>query len=199
MFAGGPRSIDPLTWWDGQCGAKPGDDVVGMRRAEDRRAAAVLSARVRHLEFWDHQYRDPAYGYGGAPDELDHMVAGALEPLLDEMGACPWLVPLGILHPDHRTAAAACLLLAERHSHVEWLVYEDQPYACRGPRDRDEALEALRSRGFALEPDPLPPESDSAARKQEAVACYESQVRGLADQVQDALDAPELIRRLARR
>jgi LmbE family N-acetylglucosaminyl deacetylase len=200
VFAGGPASVDPLPWWDQECGvAKPGDDVVGMRRAEDRRAAETLEATVVHLEFWDNHYREPIYGYEGPTGDLVDAIAHEVEATMHRLEPTTWLVPLGILHPDHRAAAAACLDLAERHPDVEWLLYEELPYATRCPRDRRLALEELAGRGFTLDDELAPASGVAGDRKERAVACYPSQLAGLAEQVDEALATPERIHRLSRR
>ena len=116
---------------------EPGDDVVGARRDEDRRAAKVLHASTRHLDHWDHQYRDPAYGYDGPAAGL----AGSRRhrPGLPGRRAQPsnggWS-PSGILHPDHQVTAEACLIAVGQRPDVEWLVYEELPYATIYPKER---------------------------------------------------------------
>src|ERR1700685_4579865 len=128
VFAGGPASIDPLPGWDQSCLVfEPGDDVVATRRDEDRRAAEVLRASPRHLDHWDYQYRDPAYGYEEPDAHLGGAIAEDLAGLVEELDMDRWLVPLGILHPDHRMTAEACLVAPRQVSDVEWLRREGLP------------------------------------------------------------------------
>jgi LmbE family N-acetylglucosaminyl deacetylase len=198
VFAGGPGPVDPLPWWDRECGAfQPGDDVVGIRRAEDLRAAEVLSASARHLGHWDNQYRNETYGYSGPTEDLPERVAADLEPLLAQLNLDRWLVPLGILHPDHRATAEACLLLASRHADVEWLVYEDLPYATLYPRERDLATELVREKGLRLDDREDGCEPLDGPVKRTAVECYPSQMGALGAQAQAAMATPERIHRLS--
>jgi len=200
VFAGGPPAVDPLPWWDRRCGVvEPGDDVVGIRRAEDLAAAGVLSATVRHLDHWDNQYRGPTYGYREPDAGLVEAIVADLELLLDEVDLDRWLVPLGILHPDHRAAATASCAVAARHPDVEWLVYEDLPYATLYRRDRQLALDGLPSRGFGLQAVPVDLTGEASSVREAAVRCYRSQLRGLGPEVGTALATPERIHRLTRR
>ena len=64
------------TSWDACGGFRAGDDVVAMRREEDREAMAFLGAVPVWLEFPDHQYlakiRAPPAGGGGAGARAGH-------------------------------------------------------------------------------------------------------------------------------
>jgi LmbE family N-acetylglucosaminyl deacetylase len=200
VFAGGPASIDPLPGWDRSCRVfEPCDDVVGTRREEDRRAAKVLQASARHLDHWDFQYRDSAYGYGGPKADLAGVIATDLIALVDELNLERWLVPLGILHPDHEVAAESCLIAVSRRSDIDWLVYEELPYASIYPKERHAAVDSLRRRGLSLAPLATPPASDSEASKRAVVECYASQLPALADATQEAISTPERIHRLVSR
>lgn len=199
VFAGGPTAVDPLPWWDRECGVfVPGDDVVGLRREEDRRGAAELSATVRHLDHWDSQYRDRAdYGYDGpgTEGELVDAVVADLEHVVEELDLEKWLVPLGIFHPDHRVTATACQQVAGRHPEVAWLVYEDLPYATLLPQVRRAAVETLGRRGFSLAT-ARPADLDAASHRRRAAACYRSQHRGLGQHLEAALATDERIHAL---
>ena len=200
VFAGGPTSVDPLPGWDRGCLVfEPGDDVVGARRDEDRRAAKVLHASTRHLDHWDYQYRDPTYGYEGPTSGLAAAVAADLRSLVGELAVDQWLVPLGILHPDHQVTAEACLLAAGRRSNVEWLVYEELPYATVYPEERRIAMDALRHHGFSLEQLATPCASEGQAAKRSAIECYASQMPALAGGVDQAVATQERIHRLVPR
>ena len=204
VFAGGPRSVDPLTEWEAVSGCfSRGDDIVGARRHEDRAAAAVLGATPVHLDHWDHQYRTSLYGYRGPTGdaELIRAVTADLATVIAESTHRTWVFPLGLSHPDHRLAAAAALGVIEDEPDREWLIYDELPYAVYLPGAVDAAVAALVSGGWALEPAagviPRDPLSDDGT-KGRAVRCYHSQVRSLGEATTVALDAPERIRRLVR-
>jgi LmbE family N-acetylglucosaminyl deacetylase len=201
VFAGGPASIDPLPPWDQECGVfGPGDDVVGFRRGEDEAASEVLGASSLHLAHWDLQYRNRAYGYEGTTAELTRMVALELESLVHESNIDTWVIPLGILHPDHRVTAEACTRVVVRCPRIDWFVYEDLPYATVFPEHRQIAVDALGHRGFALQlaADLESPAIDLPAKRR-AVQCYRSQLPALGGGADLAVATPERIGRLVRR
>jgi LmbE family N-acetylglucosaminyl deacetylase len=201
VFAAGPASVDPVTGWEALSGLfEPGADIVGARRAEDRRAAAALGCTPLHLGHWDDQYRHPLYGYEGpAGEELVGAVASDLEGLMGRLDLSIWLVPLGLSHPDHQITAAACLAVADRHPEIDWLVYEELPYAVY-ESDRVARVSArLEDRGFGLRPADDVERTGPGLTKRQVVDCYTSQVSSLGGGVRDALAAPERVHRLSRR
>ncbi len=201
VFSGGPAAVWSLPDWDRDCGVfDAGDDVAGIRRGEDTRAADLLKASIRHLNFWDGEYRSSAYGYQGATGagELAEAVARELEHLIDELSPSRWLIPLGVLHPDHQITADACMTLANGRPDVEWLVYEELPYAEEFSGERDLANEHVRNRGFATEPLDDVREGDGNPPKQMVIGCYASQLHGLGHRANWAIAAPERVHRLCR-
>ncbi len=200
VFAGGPGRIDPLPSWDVTCGAfRPGDDVVDVRRHEDLQAAEILGASTRHLAHWDGQYRGPDHGYRGPESgALVQEIAADVETLVDQLDVDSWLIPLGILHPDHRAAAEACLQVAAATDDVDWLVYEELPYATAFPGHRDEAVRRLRRLGFRVHEgaDTGPPRNEEVKRR--AVEAYRTQLGALGPGVAEAIVTPERIGRLVR-
>jgi LmbE family N-acetylglucosaminyl deacetylase len=158
----------PLTDWDRTCGFGEGDDVVAARRAEDEAAVALLGARPRWLDFLDRQYA------GGTPPDPAH-VAGALRRTVEH--AALVASPLGLLHPDHVAVAEACAMLRPGR----WIVYEDVIYRAQGAAT-EERMAAFRNDGLVLEPIDVA----KTPRKRDAIARYTSQVRGLADLLEDA-------------
>ena len=89
---GGPpaRYPDPPTEWDALGGFRAGDDVVALRREEDRAAMEVLGATPVWLDFVDHQYLVAA-GPGRSGD-----VADAIEAVIDRGAgrqpcSCRWV------------------------------------------------------------------------------------------------------------
>jgi LmbE family N-acetylglucosaminyl deacetylase len=200
-FAGGPPSVDPVTAWEELSGIfDPGADIVGARRGEDVLASVELEANFRHLDHWDHQYRNATYGFQGAaePSALIRAVAQDLESLVAASPAATWAVPLGLAHPDHEVTAAACLEVAANHPEVDWLVYEELPYAVYLPGKVLDAEVRLRSRGFGLQPVEGVEVSADPSRKRRAVSCYRSQLQPLGEAIGVALDTPERLHRLTR-
>lgn len=202
VFAGGPDSVDPVTAWEAISGRfEAGADIVGARRAEDTSAAAGLGCTPIHLDHWDEQYRHDPYGYRGPVDEeLVDVIGDDLDRLVGRLGAPTWLIPLGIRHPDHELTAAACLNVAERHPEIDWLVYEELPYARYEPDQVRSLVGQLEARGYELAS--LPPDPGTNGRhldKRRVLDCYDSQVRSLGRGVEDALGTDERIHRVVRR
>ncbi|HEV3281013.1 MAG TPA: PIG-L family deacetylase [Acidimicrobiales bacterium] len=200
VFAGGPASVDPVTGWEALSGVfEPGADIVGARRSEDIEAVSLLACEHRHLEHWDDQYRHAAYRYEGPRGEdLVRLISSDLEAIVSRSELGTWLIPLGISHPDHEIAAAACLAVVDRHPDVDWLVYEELPYATF-LADRVTALTAgLQTRGFELQPPDGLELAGPGPDKRDVVSCYRSQVGPLGDGVTAAVAAPERIHRLTR-
>jgi LmbE family N-acetylglucosaminyl deacetylase len=160
----------PLTEGDAAAGFQAGDDVIGLRREEDRRALGGLGAEPIWLEFLDSQYADPPSG---------ETIAGALEALLRRVAPDAVFFPLGLFHSDHRLTRQASLLLEERHGAVRWFAYEDCLYRNIAGL-RDEVIEALRMAGLSPIAARFPENSGALERKRNAVACYRSQLRALA-------------------
>ena len=107
VFAGRPaRYPDPPTEWDALGGFRAGDDVVGLRREEDRAAMDALGARPVWLDFVDHQYL--ARDERAAPEEI----AVALEASLDAARPTAVFLPMGLANPDHVSTHDAGMLLA---------------------------------------------------------------------------------------
>lgn len=170
VFAGRPADGAPLTEWDRASGFAPGDDVVGLRRDEDRRALELLGAQPHWLEFRDDQYGDTA-----APAEI----AAHLGALLRDWDPAAVFMPLGLFHADHHRARDAALVLCGRHRAPAWYAYEEAFYRLI-PGLRAEALARLRTAGLSPEARAFAETQQAAARKRRAVACYGSQLRALA-------------------
>jgi LmbE family N-acetylglucosaminyl deacetylase len=199
VFADGPLSVRPLTPWDRAARYfADGADVMGTRRAEDARAAALIQATARHLSYWDRQYRNDRYGYAGLPDrDLPEAIAEDLlrrEPAVDA-----WMIPLGLGHPDHRLAADAALIAAER-----WLpfqpvyLYEELPYAVEDPAEVAGRKRRLAERGLTLEADDTLDCLDDRALKKAVFRCHASQRRQLRWRARTATRTQERVWKLAR-
>ncbi len=123
VFAGRPRAYpaEP-TEWDALGGFRAGDDVIAIRREEDRAAMAVLQAQPVWLDFVDWQYLDK--DERSTPEQ----VANELEPALRGVAPTAVFVPMGIANPDHETTHDAARLVIDRLPGVAWFAYEDNAY-----------------------------------------------------------------------
>lgn len=168
VFAAAPAD-DRLRPWDAECGFVAGQHVMDVRRAEDAEALAVLGARPRWLAF-----RDDQYGHNAdAP-----VIAEALLRELDATKAETVGLPLGLFHRDHELAHEAALLARAARPDLSWIAYEDAIYR-RFPGEPAAARVAgLRARGLGV--DVFHRGGPASLRKRRAVACYRSQLRGLA-------------------
>lgn len=204
VFSEGPRRVRRLPAWDRMSAMfNPGDDVVGIRRAEDDAALALLEATSHRLGLWDSQYRRPFepprrwQRHRRDVARAARLVAERLAPLVESLGVPTWLMPLGLVHHDHLVTAAACLDVATQVRSVEWIAYEELPYGAERAELVERALAALAGRG--LEPRPShAPQSAGADAKRRAVACYRSQWTALGDRAHLVLDSPEHYHRLVR-
>ena len=187
VFAGRPWPERPLTRWDAECGFRPGDDVIGVRRAEDREALAHLQAHPIWLD-----YRDDQYGDHPDTDALGRALAALLEAHAFESV----FVPLGLFHADHERVSDAAFALAIPDG--SWYAYEDAIYR-RIPGAVAARIDTLRSRGHALARHDFATNDAARMRKQEAVACYRSQLTALARRPASGdTQTPEAYWRIAR-
>jgi len=162
------RYPEPPTEWDALGGFRSGDDVVALRREEDRAAMDVLGATPVWLDFVDHQYLAPA-------DRADpHDVADAIEAVIDDVGPTAVFIPMGLANPDHVMTHDAGAFIAARRDDLTFFAYEDSGY-----KHIPGMLAWRVSKLFAsdLWPTPMvvPAELDHA-RKQAAIECYVSQL-----------------------
>lgn len=169
VFAGLPAAGE-LTDWDRAAGFRAGDEVVAMRREEDRQALAQLGAWPIWLDFLDRQY---------APEPVLAEVVAAMHALLQQCEADAVFFPLGLFHSDHRLTRRAVSVFARHCSGCRWFAYEDALYR-RLPGWREEAVAELAQSGLALQPASFVEAEEAAERKRRAVACYASQLRALA-------------------
>lgn len=163
--------------WERSCGFRPGDDVSGTRRREDREALALLRADPVWLDLEE----------GSAARLPADAVAAPVSGTLARLGVTTVLAPLGLGHADH--VAVADAVLGVDLPGVDRLLYADQPYAGRRPDDVEQRLRVLAERGVELEAAVLPIDG-SVERKRAAIHRYVSQCRPLWGDLPLAL-APE--------
>jgi LmbE family N-acetylglucosaminyl deacetylase len=200
VFAGGPPSVRPLTTWDRMARYFPeGADVVGVRRGEDISASALVRATPIHLMYWDRQYRNECYGYQGLAEvELAEAITAELLSHRQQVPTDYWVIPLGLGHPDHRLAAEAGLMLAEREV-GEFYLYEELPYAAELKSEVASRKRYFAERGFLLKEDPALDIADDRSLKSAVIRCHASQRRTLRRRVWRARRNPERIWRLLHR
>jgi LmbE family N-acetylglucosaminyl deacetylase len=169
VFGGRPASYpDPPTEWDALGGFRAGDDVVALRRLEDRAAMEVLGAAPIWLDFVDHQYL--------APDERaePHEIAVALDAVLEEAQPTAVFLPMGLANPDHVATHDAGVLLAAQRDDLTWFCYEDSGYKHIPGMLAWRIAKLFRS---DLWPTPMVvPVMLDNDRKRAAIECYRSQL-----------------------
>jgi LmbE family N-acetylglucosaminyl deacetylase len=192
VFAGFPPTRDAATpaeflpgttFWDQASGFAPGDDVVGLRRAEDRAALAHLGAVPRWLDFLDSQYVvEPAESADPADIAADIRVA------VGELRPATIAFPLGLSHTDHERTHEACFLLLKESPELaqNWVAFVDVPYRALHRAQADLRLVRLREMGYDLEPLSF----DLGERKIAALDEYPSQLMALAQSMTNA-ELPE--------
>ena len=164
VLAGDPNDTRPGSDWDRRSGFSTVGEAATARRAEDRRACAILGVRTSWLPFGD-----MLQGRGGS----DEAVWNALVPLLANADLV--LGPgFPLSHPDHAWLAT---LLHGQGGSLPTGFYAEQPY-------RHHAGGALgdppgAGEGFRWEPVRLSPRERWA--KFRAVREYRSQLALLSD------------------
>jgi LmbE family N-acetylglucosaminyl deacetylase len=180
VFAGNPRAYpDPMRLWDVQSGFGPDDDVMEVRRGEDRAALGHLDAQPVHLDFVEHTYNP-----GDKPIAPDLLAAG-IGAALRELRPTLVLAPFGLANPDHDVVHRACVLVREgldggpAADGLSWWLYQDFGYH-HIPGMLAWRTSSLFRRG--IWPTPVCPEIDvTDERKLAAVECYPSQLYALDD------------------
>jgi LmbE family N-acetylglucosaminyl deacetylase len=155
------------TEWDALGGFKAGDDVVEIRRGEDRAAMKELGdAEPVWLDFVDWQYLEER----ATPEQ----VADALEAALREAQPTAVFVPMGIANPDHELTQDGARLVIDRMPAIAWFAYEDSGYK-HIPGMLAWRVSKLFRSGLWPTPAVIPAPPD-AARKRRAINCYQSQI-----------------------
>jgi len=177
VLAGRPPAYPvPVTEWDAAGGFTEGDDVVGVRREEDRAAMAALAARPVWLEFAEHQYLAPEE----RPAPAD--IAPALGDAIHDAAATAVFLPMGLANPDHVLTHDAGLrardALGADGAGPSWFCYEDAGYSHLPGLLAWRVTKLFRS-GLWPTPSIVPVVPDPAA-KRAAIECYRSQLAPLA-------------------
>jgi LmbE family N-acetylglucosaminyl deacetylase len=172
VFGGPPPAYpDPPTEWDEQGGFRTGDDVVALRREEDRAAMSMLGAVPHWLDFVDHQYLAPSDRAGASE------VAAALEPVIEAVKPTAVFLPMGLANPDHVVTHEGGALLAARRNDIAWFCYEDSGYKHIPGMLAWRVAKLFRS---DLWPTPMAvPALADVDTKRAAIECYKSQLAPL--------------------
>ncbi len=166
-----PAYPDEPSDWDAAGGFGTGDDVVGVRREEDRAAMTILGAEAVWLDFSDHQYLVPA------ERPTPERVAPALEAALVDAAPSAVFFPMGLANPDHVVTHEASLLVRRRHEEIAWFCYEDHGYKHIPGLLSWRVARLLRSRPWAT-PAIVPHTADEDLKRR-AIWCYRSQIAPL--------------------
>jgi LmbE family N-acetylglucosaminyl deacetylase len=185
VYAGAPVAYpEPMTRWDTISGFHAGDDVLAIRRVEDRSALAELGATPIWLDFVEHQYLDRP-DWVGADQTVD-----VLEATVRAANPTSVLAPFGIANPDHVATHDAARVVRERVPGPAWFCYEDMGYKHIPGLLAWRVAQLFRA---GIWPTPAAPTVDHGdERKQRALAHYGSQLQALeADwQLGEKLTAP---------
>lgn len=169
VFGGFPPAYpEVVTEWDADGGFEPGDDVVAVRREEDRAAMEVLGAEPVWLDFPDHQYLAPAE----RPEPRD--VAPWLAAAVADAEATAVFLPMGLGNPDHVATHDAGLLVRQQMPELAWFCYEDAGYKHLPGLLSWRVAKLLKSGTWAT-PAIVPYEIDRE-RKRRGIFCYTSQI-----------------------
>jgi LmbE family N-acetylglucosaminyl deacetylase len=162
---------DPPSPWDALGGFLADDDVVAVRREEDRAAMEVLGAEPVWLDFPDHQYLDP----DDRPTPAE--VAPAIEDAITARHPTAVFTPFGLANPDHMMTHAASLIVRQSHPEWAWFAYEDHGYKHIPGMLAWRVSKLFRS---GVWPTPaLVPVSADTDRRRESIYCYASQIAPL--------------------
>jgi LmbE family N-acetylglucosaminyl deacetylase len=168
---GGRPSAYPaeVSEWDALGGFETGDDVVGVRREEDRAAMESMGATPIWLDFVDGQYLRE----GERPSAAEY--AAGLKAAIEAAHPTAVFLPMGIAQPDHMiTHDAGLLARAEMGEDVSWFCYEDHGYK-HLPGMLAWRVSRLFRSGIWPTPSIVPIEVDMAA-KRAAIDCYTTQL-----------------------
>jgi LmbE family N-acetylglucosaminyl deacetylase len=176
VLGGRPPAYPPEpSPWDAEGGFHAGDDVVAVRRQEDRAALGVLSAEPVWLEFPDHQY------LAKSERPRPAQVAPVLAQAIAELAPSAVFLPMGLANPDHVLTHDAGLLARDQLATDErgrtikaWFCYEEHGYK-HIPGLLAWRVATLLKSGRWPTPAIVPVDPDMPAKRR-AIACYTSQI-----------------------
>jgi len=177
VFCGFPATYpDPPNRWAQLCGFEAGDDIIAVRRDEDRRALALLGATPVHLDGFAEADLQP-----DEPVATAAQVADALKPIIAALAPTLVVLPLGLANPEHVTLHDAALLLRDRTAGQPappgWIAYQDVAYH-QIPGILAWRISTLFRSGLWPTPVAMPLDPGHGL-KQAAMAEYGSQVKAL--------------------
>ena len=162
---------DPPSEWDALGGFQSGDDVVAIRREEDRDAMTALAATPVWLPFVDWQYLTKEER--AQPEDI----AAELATVLADVRPTAVFFPMGLGNPDHvLTFRAARSLVPDDGGGdaTAWFCYEDSGYK-HIPGLLAQRVAQLFTSGLWPTPAVVPVHPDRT-RKWDAIHCYKSQI-----------------------
>jgi len=166
--------------WDAKSGFPSGNAASAARRAEDAAALALLGASQHTLGFLDGDYREVTghcHEDGSVRGPFKDALAEAICELVDALDPQLLVCPMGLLHRDHIATTEAAWSTLRARPDRPLVAYVELPYAITDPAWLEEAQDRLRSSG--LHSCEYPIEQYSTKSKEEAFACYESQLEQL--------------------
>ena len=185
FMAGTP--VSPLgTDWDGRSGFTDSTVAMKSRLAEDRLAASMIGASVRHYGYLDFQYRTDTDSKKEAA--LKDRIKRDIETLIDENHDKDVSIygpaafgPGGTPHPDHQLLHDAFMAVATEAGKpaARYFIYEDFPYVRQFMKenlgDPDAFLERSSGKGIALARTEIDLTADELSSKIAAISAYSSQ------------------------
>jgi LmbE family N-acetylglucosaminyl deacetylase len=172
VFTSAPPDFHDATSWDTASGFGSAQQATAQRRAEDGQALSLLSAHPTWLDFCDSQY-------GATPSQAD--LHERLQRVFHAHRAQTVLLPAGLFHSDHVLLHRVLIAMYRQYSERTWLMYEDALYRSI-PGLLQQRLIALAHAGICATPIVDRPYDDRLhAAKRQAIACYASQLRALAN------------------
>ena len=169
-LAGIPADL-PVNRWDEQCGFRPGDNVMGARRDEDRTALGLLGAVPRWLDFCQRSHL-------AADNQVEQAaLTDAIAAVIDKVTPTAVALPFGLGHPDHELTHRAGVALVGARPDIAWYCYEDIPYRIL-PGVLAARIGELLAAGIRATPAPVPLDP-THERKTAAFLAYASQAAPL--------------------
>ena len=170
LFGASPDTYtDPLNEHDTDCGFRPGDDTMAVRRAEDVRALASIGATPRWLPLCQNSHVERADPIAVPPGAVDALV----DAIAQVRPTCV-VAPLGLSHVDHQACHSSALEARGLAEPVPWLWYSDLPYVFI-PNVLAARFRALHKLGYSASP-ACPSVSHDFAAKWQAFTQYATQV-----------------------